>query len=89
MFSYEIYRISKKTFFIEQLSGCFWGLTGVFKGVRDKNQCGCLQRIPDLAEKVICCCKNPEAATVDALQKWAYSFIKTDSSIANFLRAPI
>ena len=41
-------------------SGCFWGLTHVFKGVRDKNQCDCLQCITDLAEKGICCRKNPE-----------------------------
>ena len=57
MFSYEIYKISKN----------FWGLTRVFERVRDKNQCNCLQYIPHLAEKGICCRKNPEASTVGAL----------------------
>ena len=32
-----------------------------------KNLCDCLQYIPDLAEKGICCRKNPEAATVGVL----------------------
>ena len=34
------------------------------KGVLDKNRCNCLQYIPDLAEKSICCRENPEAANV-------------------------
>ena len=45
--------------------------------------------MPDLAEKGICCRKNPEAATVGALQKKAYSFIEKGSSTANFLRTTI
>ena len=68
-FSCEICKISKNTFFfIEQLRGCFWGLTRVFKGVRDKKLCNCLksvQYVPGLAEKSIYYHKNPEAATAD------------------------
>ena len=37
------------------------------KGFRDKNRCDCLQYISDLAEKGICCRKNPEAANVGLL----------------------
>ena len=33
----------------------------------NKNRCDCLQYIPDLAEKGICCDENPEAATVGVL----------------------
>ena len=89
MLSYEISKSAKNTFFIEQLQWLLLSLTRVFKGVRDKNQCDCLQCIPDLAEKGICCRKNPEAVTVDALLKCAYSFIKKGSSIAKLLRTPI
>ena len=65
-----------------QDSGCFWGLTHVFQEVQDKNLCDCLQHIPDLVEKSICCPKNPETATVRVLKKKTYSFIKKGSSIA-------
>ena len=51
--------------FIEQLQWLLPRLSRVFKGVQDKNRCDCLQYIPDLAEKGICCRENPEvAATV-------------------------
>ena len=69
LFSCEIYKISKNTFFAEQLQwlllvSTFQGLSRVFKGVRDENRCDFLQYIPHLAEKGICCLENPEAATI-------------------------
>ena len=68
MFSYEIYKISKNTSIYKTATvAVFWGLTRVFKTVRDKNRCDCLQYIPHLAEKGICCRKIPEASTVGAL----------------------
>ena len=41
-----------------------------------KSRCDCLQYIPDLAEKGICCRENPEAATIVVLLKKAYNFIE-------------
>ena len=58
------------------------------KGVLDKNRCNCLQYIPDLAEKSICCRENPEAATIGVLWKKAYNFIKKSFSITKPLRTP-
>ena len=68
-FSCEIYKISKNTFLKNSYSGCFWGLTRVFKGVHDKNRCDCLRYKPVLAEKGICCSEKPEAATVGVLKR--------------------
>ena len=65
MFSCEIYKIYKSKIFC--YSGCFGGLTCVFKGAWDKNQCDCLQYIPDLAEEGICCRENLEPAAVGVL----------------------
>ena len=68
MFSYELYKISKNTFFYRAATvAASEVLTRVFKRVRDKNRRDCLQFIPHLAEKDICCRKNPQAATVDVL----------------------
>ena len=67
MFSWEIYKISKNTFLYRAAREVAWGLTSIFRGVCDKNQPDCLQHIPDLAKKGICCRKNPEAATAGVL----------------------
>ena len=67
LFSCEIYKISKNTILKNSYSGCFWGLTRVFKGVHDKNRC--LRHKPVLAEKGICCSEKPEAATVGVLKR--------------------
>ena len=66
-FSVKFTKVLRTSFLKNSYSGCFWGLTRVFKEVGDTNRCDCLQYIPDLAEEGICCRENPEAATVGVL----------------------
>ena len=44
-------KFRRRLFLQKSSSGCFWGLTRVFKGVRNKSRCACQQQIPDLSEK--------------------------------------
>ena len=48
-----------------------------------------LSPFSDLAEKDICCHKNPEAATVAVMLKKVCNFIKKGFSVAKFLRTLI
>ena len=89
MFSYEIYKISKNNFFYRTATVVASEVYSCFQRSPRQKPIGLSPCIPNLAEKGICCCKNPEAATPDALWKKAYSFVKKGSSIAKFLRTPI
>ena len=44
-------KFRRRLFLQKSSSGCFWGLTRVFKGVRNKSRCACQQQIPDSSEK--------------------------------------
>ena len=72
-FPVKFAKVLRTPFFIEQQQ---WLLLRVFKGVQDKNGCDCLQYLPDLAGKGVCCRENPEAATVGVLEKKACNFIE-------------
>ena len=54
----EISKILRTFFLQNNLSGCFWSLTYVFKGVPNENRCKCQWSIPDSAEKSVCCGKH-------------------------------
>ena len=67
-------------------SGCFWGLTHVLKGVRNKNRCDCQQQIPDSVDKKYLLLRKSRSSHRKTRPA---SLLKRGSSIVTFIGTPI